>query len=140
MDKDFVLSQMNASNKNTLMETLNIKYTDVSEGFLEATMPVNATVHQPMGMLHGGATAALAETLGSAASFLLIDREKEAVVGIEINANHLRSVKSGIVTGKAHIQHKGKKMHVWNIDVYDENNTKISVCRLTNLVIPKPKN
>ncbi len=138
MDKDYLLSQMNASNKGTLMETLNITYTDVSEGFLEATMPVNSGVHQPMGMLHGGATAALAETLGSAASFLHIDREKEAVVGIEINANHLRSVKSGKVTGKAHIQHKGKRLHVWNIDIYDEENRKISVCRLTNMVIPKP--
>jgi len=138
MDKDYVLSQLNASNKGTLMETLGITYTDVSEGFLEATMPVTPAVHQPMGMLHGGATAALAETLGSAASFLLLDKEKEAVVGIEINANHLKSVKKGMVTGKAHIQHKGKRLHVWNIDVYDEENNKISVCRLTNMVISKP--
>lgn len=137
MDKDFILEKMNASTKNTLMSTLGITYTDVGEGFLEAKMPVNQTVHQPMGLLHGGATAALAETLGSAASHLIINRETESIVGIEINANHLKGVKSGTVTGRATIQHQGKKLHVWNIDVVDEEQRKIAVCRLTCMIIPK---
>ena len=137
MDKSEVLAAINAGNKNTLMEALGIEFTDASEGYTEAKMPVDSRTHQPMGLLHGGATAALAETLGSVGSHMLIDRTTEATVGIEINANHMKGVKSGWVTGKALIQHKGRKLHVWNIDVYDEHENKIAVCRLTNMIIQK---
>lgn len=137
MDKSEVLAAINAGNKNTLMEALGIEFTDASEGYVEAKMPVDFRTHQPMGLLHGGATAALAETLGSVGSHMLIDRNTEATVGIEINANHMKGVKSGWVIGKAQIQHKGRKLHVWNIDVYDEHENKIAVCRLTNMIIQK---
>jgi len=137
MNKCEVLEAMNAGNKNTLMEALGVQFTNASEGYVEAKMPVDSRTHQPMGLLHGGATAALAETLGSVGSHMLIDRKAEATVGIEINANHIKSVKSGWVTGKAQIQHKGRKLHVWNIEVFDEHENKIAVCRLTNMIIQK---
>lgn len=138
MDKQTVLKLMNEGNRNTLMDALGIEFIDASEGYVEATMPVDARTHQPMGLLHGGATAALAETLGSVGSHMLIDRNTQATVGIEVNANHLKGVKSGLVTGKAQIQHKGRKLHVWNIEVFNEQNQKIAVCRLTNMIIDKP--
>lgn len=137
MDKSEVLAAMNAGNKDTLMEALGIEFTDVSDGYLEAKMPVDARTHQPMGLLHGGATAALAETLGSIGSHMLIDSKTQATVGIEINANHLKGAKSGWVIGKAQIQHQGRKLHVWNIEVFDEADRKIAVCRLTNMIIDK---
>lgn len=137
MNKSEVLEAMNAGNKNTLMEALGVEFTNASEGYVEAKMPVDSRTHQPMGLLHGGATAALAETLGSVGSHMLIDRKAETTVGIEINANHIKSVKSGWVTGKAQIQHKGRKLHVWNIEVFDEHENKIAVCRLTNMIIQK---
>ncbi len=137
MDKSAVSAAINAGNKNTLMAALLIDFKDAPEGYTAAKMPVDSRTHQPMGLLHGGATAALAETLGSVGSHMLIDRTTEATVGIEINANHMKGVKSGWVTGKAQIQHKGRKLHVWNIDVYDEHENKIAVCRLTNMIIQK---
>lgn len=137
MNKSEVLEAMNACNRNTLMEAIGVEFTDASEGYVEAKMPVDSRTHQPMGLLHGGATAALAETLGSVGSHMLIDRKAETTVGIEINANHIKSVKSGWVTGKAQIQHKGRKLHVWNIEVFDEHENKIAVCRLTNMIIQK---
>ena len=90
-DKDKILHYCNEISKNTLMETLNIKYVDAGKDYLVATMPVNSSVHQPMGLLHGGATVALAESVGSAASFLFINPEISEVRGIEISANHLKS-------------------------------------------------
>lgn len=121
------------------METLNIEYTAVNLNppSLEATMPVDPSVHQPMGLLHGGASAALAESIGSAASFMLIDREKEAVVGIELSCNHLRSVREGRVRGKARILHQGRTTHLWEIEIRDEQERLISHCKLTNMVISK---
>jgi len=137
MDKSKLLTQLNLGNKGTLMESLGIQFTDAKDGFVEATMPVDTRTHQPMGLLHGGATAALAETLGSVGSYMLIDRENQATVGIEVNANHLKGISSGSVIGKAHIQHQGRKLHVWNIEVFDEKENKIAVCRLTNMIIDK---
>ncbi len=123
------------------METLEIKYTDVSldPPMLKATMPVNPRVHQPAGLLHGGATAALAESLGSASSFMLIDREKFSVVGIELSCNHVRSKTEGIVEATAKIIHQGRSTHLWEIEVKDEAGKLISHCKLTNMVIPKRK-
>ncbi len=122
---------------NTLMETLEIKYTDVGTDFLVATMPVNPRVHQPMGLLHGGATVALAESVGSTASHLFVDNEKYEVRGIEISANHIRSKKEGLVTATARVLHKGKRTHLWEIRIEDEEKRLISLCKLTNIVLLK---
>jgi len=119
------------------METLGIEFTDFGDDFVEATMPVNSRVHQPAGLLHGGATAALAESLGSCGSFIMMGDEAAGVVGIEINANHIRSIKEGTVRARGTLVHKGRKTHVWDIRVTDENGKLISVCRLTNMILPK---
>ena len=141
MTKEEILGLYNKGNKNTLMETLEIKYTDVSldPPMLKATMPVNPRVHQPAGLLHGGATAALAESLGSASSFMLIDREKFSVVGIELSCNHVRSKTDGVVEATATVIHQGRSTHLWEIEVRDEAGKLISHCKLTNMVIPKRK-
>lgn len=138
-DKEKILHYCNEISKNTLMETLNIKYVDAGKDFLVATMPVNPSVHQPMGLLHGGATVALAESVGSAASFLFINPEVSEVRGIEISANHLKSKREGMVTATARIIHKGRSIHLWEIKIVDENESLISLCKLTTMVLPKRK-
>lgn len=138
-DKEKILQYCNHVSQNTLMQTLNIKYTDAGEDFLVATMPVNPSVHQPMGLLHGGATVALAESVGSAASMLFVNSEVSEVRGIEIAANHLKSKRNGIVTATAKIVHKGRSIHLWEIRITDENNSLISLCKLTNMILPKRK-
>jgi uncharacterized protein (TIGR00369 family) len=119
------------------METLEIKYIDAGEDFLTATMPVNPRVHQPMGLLHGGASVALAESVGSAASMLFVDAEKQEVRGIEISANHLKAKREGIVTGTARLIHRGRTIHLWEIRITDEESNLICLCKLTNIVMPK---
>ena len=131
------LEKINAMCKNTLMETLEIVYTEIGKDYLVATMPVSQKVHQPMGLLHGGATVALAESVGSMASHLFIDRDKVEVRGIEITANHLRSKREGIVTAIAKIIHKGKTTHLWEIKILDESKNLISLCKLTNIILHK---
>ena len=138
-DKEKILQYCNHVSKNTLMQTLNIEYTDAGEDFLVATMPVNPSVHQPMGLLHGGASVALAESVGSAASMLYVNSELSEVRGIEISANHLKAKRDGIVTATAKILHKGRSIHLWEIRITDENNNLISLCKLTNMVLPKRK-
>src|SRR6478672_872269 len=125
-DRETMLAWCNEWSKNTLMETLEIKYIDAGKDFLKASMPVNPNVHQPMGLLHGGASAALAESVGSAASILFIDAEKEEVRGIEITANHLKSKRSGMVYGTAKIIHRGRNIHLWEIRITDEQDILIS--------------
>ena len=139
MEKQQLLEKINFEMKNTLMETLEIKYTDIGDGYMVATMPVNPRVHQPMGLLHGGATVALAESVGSAASYFNVNTEKFEVRGIEISANHLKSIKEGMVTATAKIIHKGRSTHLWEIRIVDQNDNLISICKLTNMVIPKRK-
>ena len=134
-----MLEIANKITQNTLMEILEITYVDVGPDYLVATMPVSPKVHQPLGLLHGGATAALAESVGSAASHLLIDTSAFEVRGIEITANHLKSVKSGVVTATASVLHKGKTTHLWKIEIRDEDQNLISFCKLTNIVLPKTK-
>lgn len=136
-DKEKALKMCNDFAKNTLMETLEIVYTDAGEGFLEAKMPVNSRVHQPMGLLHGGATVALAESVGSAASLMFVNPELQEVRGIEISANHLRSKRDGVVTGTARIIHQGRSLHLWEIRVTDEQGKLISLCKITNMVLPR---
>ena len=137
MDLEKALAQVNQFSKNTLMETLGIVYTEIGEDYLVATMPVNAKVHQPMGILHGGATVALAESVGSAASFLFVNSKEFIVKGIEISANHLKSIKEGVVTAKASIIHKGRTTHLWQVVITNEKGELISVCKITNIVLPK---
>jgi len=136
-DREKILSDCNRWSKNTLMETLEITYVDAGKDFLTATMPVNPRVHQPMGLLHGGASVALAESVGSAASMLFADPEKEEVRGIEISANHLKAKTEGVVTGTAKIVHKGRTIHLWEIRITDEEGKLVCLCKLTNIVLPK---
>lgn len=138
-DKQKILAYCNGFASTTLMGTLNIEYVDAGEDFLVATMPVNPSVHQPMGLLHGGATVALAESVGSAASMLFVNSDLFEVRGIEIAANHLKSKRNGIVTATAKIVHKGKSIHLWEIKIVDEKGSLISLCKLTNMVLPKRK-
>ena len=136
-NKEEVLLGLNLMCENTLNETLNIKYVDLGEDFLVATMPVNASVHQPDGILNGGATMALAESVGSPASMLAIDTDKYSVRGIEFSANHLRSVRSGNVTATASIIHKGKTIHLVEIKVVDDRGRLMSICKITNYILAK---
>ena|SRR6478609_9399750 len=138
-DKDKILAFCNTFSKNTLMETLNIEYIDAGPDFLTAKMPVNSSVHQPMGLLHGGASVALAESVGSAASHFFIDSKNQEVRGIEISANHLKSIREGVVFGTARIIHKGRSIHLWEIKITDEAGNLISLCKLTNMVLTKEK-
>ncbi|MDD2822253.1 MAG: PaaI family thioesterase [Flavobacterium sp.] len=138
-DKEKILEYCNQVSKNTLMQTLNITYIDAGEDYLVATMPVNPSVHQPMGLLHGGASVALAESVGSAASMLYVNHEHSEVRGIEISANHLKSKRDGMVTATARIVHKGRSIHLWEIRIVDERDSLISLCKLTNMVLPRRK-
>ena len=124
-------------NKNTAMESLGIEFTEISHEYLAGKMPVDVRTHQPMGILHGGCSVTLAESLGSLASNLIINGKTHYCVGLEINANHLKSVKDGWVYGKALPIHIGRKTHVWNIEIRDENEKMVCVSRLTVAIIPK---
>lgn len=135
--KEEVLEMCKNFSKNTLMQTLEIEYIDAGSNFLKAKMPVNEKVHQPMGLLHGGASVALAESVGSAASIFFIDSEKFEVRGIEISANHLKSKRAGMVYATATLIHKGRTIHLWEIRITDENEELVSLCKLTNMVIPR---
>ena len=137
MDNTERLKRANASSRDTLMETLNIKYTEIGDDFVVATMPVNNKVHQPAGLLHGGANAALAESVGSLGSFIMLNDTQAGVVGIEINANHIKSIRSGMVTARGELIHKGRTTHVWEIKIRDEAGNLLSICRLTNLILDK---
>lgn len=137
LNKEQFLQFSKKLSENTLMETLNIEYIEVGDDYLIAKMPVNSRVHQPIGLLHGGATVALAESVGSAASLLFIDTDKFEVRGIEISANHVKSKREGTVYAKAKIIHKGRTIHLWEIRVTDEEDSLISLCKLTNIVSPK---
>ncbi|MCF6348296.1 MAG: hotdog fold thioesterase [Flavobacteriaceae bacterium] len=137
MDTENLLEKLNSVGKNTLMETLDIKFIEVDKNKVVATMPVTTKVHQPDGVLHGGATVALAETVGSYASFLSVDKEKQMVRGIEISANHLRSIREGMVIATATPIHKGRTTQLWEIKIVDEKENLISLCKLTTIVLLK---
>jgi len=123
--------------KNTIMEQIGIKITGFTNDSITGTMPVDRRTHQPYGILHGGASVVLAETLGSLAAQLTVDDSKYQTVGLEVNANHIKSVRSGIVTGIAVPIHLGKKTQVWEIKITDESNALICISRLTMAVIEK---
>ncbi len=127
--------ELNAMNKNTLMEHLGIVFTEVGEDFVRATMPVDHRHHQPFGLLHGGASVALAETLGSVGAHISLRGTGSHCVGLEINANHLRSVRSGIITGTSRPIHMGKSTQVWEVRIEDEQQRPVCVSRITMAVL-----
>jgi len=131
------LSEINKMSTNTLLEQLDIQIIKVNPDSIIGTMPVNHKTHQPMGLLHGGASAALIESLGSIGSSLIVDLKKQAVVGLEINVNHIKGAKEGIVTGEAKIIHCGKTTHIWRVDVKSEKGDLVATGRLTVIVIEK---
>lgn len=136
-NREQILEKLNTWGEQTLGKTLDIIFTDVTDDTLTATMPVGPKVHQPYGILHGGASCVLAETLGSSLSVLHVDTEKFAPVGTNINSNHLRSVKKGMVTGTARFIRKGNTMHVSEIEIRDEKGTLINHTTMTNNIIPR---
>lgn len=119
------------------METLDIEYIDVGENYMVARMPVTPRVHQPDGVLHGGATVALAESVASAASYVFLDGQKYFVRGIEIAANHVKSIREGFVLARATLVHKGRTTQLWNIRVSDEQDNLISSCKLTTIALER---
>jgi 1,4-dihydroxy-2-naphthoyl-CoA hydrolase len=131
------LDKLNAMNRNTLMEHLGITCVEIGEDYIVSTMPVDHRTHQPAGLLHGGASAALIESIGSLGSALLCDLTKEAPVGLEINANHIGGLKSGFVRAVGKIIHAGRRTHVWQVDIFDGSNNKL-ICtgRLTVMIVP----
>jgi len=130
------LEELNKLSKNTILEILDIRITGVGEDYIEATMPVDKRTHQPHGILHGGASVVLAESLGSIAAVLTIDQSQFYCVGVEINANHIKSVKSGLVTGTAKPIHIGRSTQVWNIEIRNEAKELVCISRLTMAVVP----
>ncbi len=130
------VAELNNRHNNHLGAFLGIEFTEIGDDFIKATMPVNAKTHQPFGILHGGANAVLAESLGSVASNLILNPEKNMGVGLEVNANHLRPVKDGFVTGICTPLHIGGKTHVWDIKIYNEQGKLSCVSRLTVAVVP----
>jgi 1,4-dihydroxy-2-naphthoyl-CoA hydrolase len=132
------IDKLNELSVNTMSEVLGIKFTEVGDNFIKASMPVTSATHQPYGLLHGGASAALAETIGSVASWMVIDREKYICVGMEINCNHIRGKKDGLVVATAEPLHIGSTTHVWDIKIRDEREKLVCVSRLTVAVLKKP--
>ena len=133
---EFNLDDLHRVQQDTMSHGLGIEFTQIGEDFLIATMPVNARTKQPAGILHGGASCVLAETLGSFASALYIDRSKYYSVGLEINANHIKSVSSGLVTGITKPIHLGNRTHLWEIKIYNDDKNLVCIARLTVIVLP----
>ena len=137
MDKQDALKRINTFQDNTMTEQIGIEITDFGDDFICGKMPVDHRTVQPFGLLHGGASATLAETLGSIAGGLKVDRELQTVVGVEINCNHLRSAKDGWVYGKATPVKIGRKIQVWNIEIKNDDEKLVCVSRLTLAVVNK---
>ncbi len=137
MDTEKFIEQINILVENTMISFLDIKYTNVGTDFIEATMPVSSKTINPAQILHGGALMALAESVGSALSFLFIDRETKDVRGVEINGNHVRSTSSGLVTARATIVHIGKQTHVSDIRITDSEGNLLNISRMTNMIVEK---
>jgi len=134
------IDYLNSTGKNTMAQAIGLRFTEVGDDYLEATMPVDERTVQPHGLLHGGASVALAETLGSVAAMLTVkDPEKQASVGVEINANHMRPVRSGMVTGRVTPLRIGKNIQVWLIDIKDEQDQLVCHSRLTTMTINRHK-
>lgn len=136
MKADLDITQLNSTHKNSILDVLGVEFTETGDGYLVARMPVDHRTHQPFGILHGGASVVLAESMGSTASYLLLpDPTKQRAVGLEINANHLRSVRSGWVTGRCTAIHIGRTTHVWDIRITDEQDKLVCISRLTVAIV-----
>ncbi|MCF6342029.1 MAG: hotdog fold thioesterase [Bacteroidales bacterium] len=131
------IEQLNQLNNGTMMEQLQIEYLKIDGGFLKAKMPVNEKTIQPDGILHGGASLALAETVAGLGSALLVDLAKYNVRGAQVSANHVGTVTTGWVMAEARLIHKGKNTHIWNIDIKTESDRMVSICRITNFIVGK---
>ncbi|HEX7903121.1 MAG TPA: hotdog fold thioesterase [Chitinophagaceae bacterium] len=136
-DKELSVEKLRPFNKQTMAEHLDIEWVAIGDNFIKATMPVDHRTQQPYGLLHGGASCVLAETLGSLASAMVVDHSKFYCVGLEINANHIRSAKEGRVTGTTTPIHLGSLTHVWDIRIFDEKEKLVCVSRLTVAVLPR---
>jgi len=135
--KDLSIDALNDLGKGNLSSHLGIEFIEIGKDYLVAKMPVDHRTIQPFGLLHGGASVALAETLGSVAATLTLDNSKQAAVGLDINANHIRSARDGFVYGKTTPIHVGKRTHVWEIRIENEEQQLISICRITMAIIDK---
>lgn len=135
--KDVTLEAINRLSKNTMAEQIGIEFTAIGEDYMEATMPVDKRTHQPFGLLHGGASVALAETMGSVAATCCIDSTKQFCVGLEINANHLKGAKEGFVKGITKPIHIGKKTQVWEIRIHNQKGELVCISRITMAVLEK---
>ncbi len=131
------LARINGWNANSMVDHLGITIVDVGDDYLRGTMPVDHRTKQPFGLLHGGASVALAETLGSLAGTMCLDASKEMAVGIDINANHVRAVTAGVVTGTARPLHVGRNTQVWDIRIENEDGKLVCISRLTLAVVPR---
>lgn len=131
------LERINASAHNTLVGHLGMQILSIGDDYIIGTMPVDERTRQPFGLLHGGASVALAETLGSMAANLCLDTERELAVGLEINANHVRAVASGVVTGTARLLHRGRSTQLWEIRIEDAQQRLVCISRLTMAVVPR---
>lgn len=136
-NKSITLNDIKDFGMDTMASYLGMEWVEIGPDFLKLSMPVNEKTKQPYGILHGGASCALAETVGSVASALVIDRENFICVGLEINANHIRSASNGMVSGHCSPLHLGRSTHVWDIKITDENNKLVCVSRLTVAILPK---
>jgi uncharacterized protein (TIGR00369 family) len=130
------LDRLNAMRSGSILEVLGIEFSELGEEWIEATMPVDHRTIQPFGLLHGGASVVLAETLGSVASVSCIDTSRLFCVGLDVNANHIRAVRDGAVTGRVTAIHIGRSTHVWEIRIRDERERLVSICRLTMAILP----
>jgi len=135
--KNVPLDQVNALNRNTMMEVLGIECIEIADDYIKSRMPVAPATKQPMGLLHGGASAAMIESIGSMGSALILDLTKEAPVGLEINANHVSSATDGHVVATGKVVHAGRRTHLWQVDIHHEETGKL-ICtgRLTIMVVP----
>ena len=137
LSKDEILASCAQMCKNTLMETLNIEFVDVTQDTVTARMPVNSRVHQPDGVLHGGASVALAESVGSAGAYIFLQDKNVSIRGIEIAANHVKSIRDGFVYAHASILHKGRTTQLWQIRIENQDKELISLVKLTTLTLVK---
>jgi len=137
MNKKSTIEKLNQLNKGTMMEQLQIEYLETANGFVKARMPVDKRTFQPDGILHGGASLALAETVAGLGSALIVDLKKFNVRGAQVSANHVGSAKVGWVIAEAKLVHQGKNTHIWDVSIRTEQDKPVSICRITNFVVKK---
>jgi 1,4-dihydroxy-2-naphthoyl-CoA hydrolase len=137
MMDDAKMTRLKEISQHTMAEVIGLEITDVQEGLVKGRLPVDSRTHQPYGLLHGGASVVLAETLGSVGSHVLVESSGKGAVGIEVNANHVKGVRSGWVHGTATLTHRGGRLHVWNIEIRDDVGDLVCTSRLTVMIVPR---